>query len=160
MAKNKRNRLSPAPDEGSETTGTTISKVVENTAVCGMLIICVGLMIPLFNLSTPGGLDPFKWIYSAGAAIFLVARLVGATDRKTSLRVRRIRRMEFWAGICFAAGAFFWFWKESHLGLYAGPLAVVRDTILFSLAGACIQVIASWLLYYSEKKAHKSESKQ
>lgn len=137
-------------------TPTKRRKAVENTAAFGMLIICAGLMIPLFNLTSLATLNTFKWIYTAGTAVFLIARLTGATDRSEPVRVRRIRRMEFWAGICFGAGAFMWFWKENHLGAFAGPLAVVRDTILLSLAGACIQIIASWLLYYIEKKHNKN----
>lgn len=140
-------------DSGNPTSGA--KRAIENCAVAGMLIVSVGLMLPLFNLTSLSGLSTYKWIYTSGAAIFLVARLVGATDRTGSGRIRRARRMEFWSGLCFAAGAFMWFWKEAHLGEYAGPLAVLRDTILLSLAGACIQIIASWLLYYMEKKKGK-----
>lgn len=129
-----------------------LKRAIENTAAAGMILLCAGLMIPLFNLTDIKALTTFKWLYTAGALIFLIARLVGSTDFAEPLRLRRIRRMEFWSGVCFGIGAFMWFWKENHLGPYAGPLAVVRDTILFSLAGACIQIVAVWLIYNIEKK--------
>lgn len=91
-------------------------------------------------------LEIFKWVYSAGALIYVIARVAGARNAEGSLRLRRMRRMEFWGGMCFIVGAAFWFYSESHLGPYAGMLAVLRQTILFTLAGAVIQVIASWLI--------------
>lgn len=60
--------------------------------------------------------------------------------------------MEFWAGVAFGIGAGFWFYREAHLGQYAGMLAVMKDTIMFTLAGAVIQVIASWMIFSLSKK--------
>lgn len=132
-------------------------QIAENAAALGMLLICAGLMIPLFNLTDPYALAPFKWMYAAGTLIYIVARVVSAADRKEPMRLRRLRRMEFWAGVCFMAGAAFWFYREQHLGPTAGPLAVVNNTILFTLACALIQIIASWLIYSQEKKLNKEK---
>lgn len=131
--------------------------IAENIASVGMLLICAGLMIPLFNLTDPSALTPFKWIYAAGTICYIVARVYSAAGRNESVRLRRLRRMEFWAGVCFMIGAAFWFYQQQHLGPNAGPLAVINNTILFTLAGAVIQIIASWLIYSAEKK--KSEKK-
>lgn len=60
--------------------------------------------------------------------------------------------MEFWAGVAFMVGAAFWFYQEGHLGKYAGILAVMRDTIMFTLAGALIQIISSWMIMSQSKK--------
>ena len=49
-------------------------------------------------------------------------------------------------------GAAFWFYQEGHLGKYAGILAVMRDTIMFTLAGALIQIISSWMIMSQSKK--------
>lgn len=94
----------------------------------------------------------FKWVFSAGALIYTVARVVNVNDPSDSSRMRRLRRMEFWAGATFIVGAACWFYNEGHLGPYAGVLAVLRDTIMFTLAGALIQIIASWMIVSRAKK--------
>ncbi len=139
-----------------------IMSAAENVAALGMLLVCAALVIPLFGLTSAHALDPYKWIYSAGTLLYIVARVVGAMDSSGTVRLRRLRRMEFWAGVCFMIGAAFWFYQEGHLGPLAGPLAVIRDTILFTLAGAMVQIIASWLIYAQEKKirAHEDEQRE
>lgn len=58
-----------------------------------------------------------------------------------------MRRMEFWAGVCFIAGAAFWFYKlQYYAALPAGILAVMQQTVAFTMAGAVIQIVASWLI--------------
>lgn len=136
-----------------------LMSAAENVAALGMLLVCAALMIPLFGLTSAHALDPYKWIYAAGTLLYVVARVVGAMDPSGTVRLRRLRRMEFWAGVCFMIGAAFWFYQESHLGPLAGPLALIRDTILFTLAGAAIQIIASWLIYAQEKKMRAKQDK-
>ncbi len=137
---------------GAEAKHRRRNTLIENIAAVGMLLICAGLMIPLFKLSDPDALEPFKWLYTAGAVIFTAARAAGACDRSGSKRMIRLRRMEFWGGVAFILAAAIWFYKEQHLGPYVGPLAVIKDSILFTLVGACIQVIAAWLIYSVRKK--------
>lgn len=128
-------------------------KIAENVAALGMLLILGGLTVPLFNLTDPHSLAPFKWIYAGGALLFTAARAIGAMRRNEPMRLRRLRRMEFWGGACFIIGAAFWFYQEAHLGPGAGPLAVIHDTILFTLSGAAVQIIAVWLIYAQIKKS-------
>lgn len=135
-------------------------KAIEGTATFGLLLICVALVAPFANPADLDFLNIFKWIFSAGALVYLAARAAGAADRSGSLRLRRLRRMEFWAGVAFALAAAMWFYAERHLGQYAGVLAVLKNTILFTLAGAVIQIIASSLISSQTKKearntAHK-----
>lgn len=127
-------------------------KLVENTATFGLLLICVALIAPFCVSGNLDALSAFKWVYAAGALIFIVARVVNVNDPADSSRLRRLRRMEFWAGVAFVLAAAFWFYQERHLGEFAGILAVMRDTIMFTLAGAVIQVIASWLIFARSKK--------
>lgn len=124
----------------------TIRRRSEGVATCGLLLICVALAAPFVASGDLALLEIFKWVYSAGALVYVCARVAGARDNGESVRLRRLRRMEFWGGMCFVAGAAFWFYSERHLGPYAGMLAVLRQTILFTLAGAVIQVISSWLI--------------
>lgn len=146
--------------KASGTRHMKLMRVAENIAVIGMLLVCVSLMIPLFGLTSAHSLDPYKWIYSAGTLLYIAARVIGAMNTSGTVRLRRLRRMEFWAGVCFMVGASFWFYQEGHLGSLAGPLAVIRDTILFTLAGAMVQIIASWLIYTQEKKIKADEEKR
>jgi hypothetical protein len=82
-----------------------VQKISEIGANIGMLLLCAGLMIPLFNLTNIGVLAIFKWIYTAGAVIFLISRGIGASDQTGSIRLRRLRRLEFWAGVAFVLAA-------------------------------------------------------
>lgn len=127
-------------------------KRVESTATFGLLLICVALVSSFAGIGNLGILKVFKWVYSAGALIYTVARVVNVNDPSDSIRLRRLRRLEFWAGMAFIIAAAFWFYEEKHLGPYAGALAVMRNTIMFTLAGAAIQVIASWMIVSRTKK--------
>lgn len=134
---------------------------LESTATFGLILVCVSLIVPFFNPGNLSLVSIFKWIYAAGALIFLIARLAGANDPKDSMRVRRLRRLEFWAGIAFAMAAGFWFYEEhrlAYLGPYAGVLAILRNTIMFSLVGALIQLIASWMIVAQNKKEQKASA--
>lgn len=138
---------------GSAPSATIRSKWAEYLASVGMVLICIGLMVPLFSLTDMGLLGIFKWVYAGGALIYTVGRVIGAMRHSgESVRLRRLRRMEFWGGVTFMAGAAFWFYHEGRVGPLAGALYVLKDTILFSLAGAVIQIIAAWLIYYRLRK--------
>lgn len=127
-------------------------KQVEGTATFGLILICVALVAPFTSPTSMEYLDVFRWIYGAGTVIYLVARIVDINDPKDSLRLRRLRRMEFWAGISFGLATAFWFIGQHRLGPYAGALAVLKNTIMFTLVGALIQIVASWLIYSQTKK--------
>ena len=73
------------------------NKIVELLASLGLLLIAAGIMLPLFK-----GLDftPFRYIYAAGAAIALIARLIGVNaPAGEPTRLRRMRRLEKWSAI-------------------------------------------------------------
>lgn len=135
-------------------------RVVESTATFGLILICVALIVPFFNPSDFSVLRAFKWLYAAGALIFVVARVVNVSDPSDSMRLKRLRRLEFWAGIAFVMAASFWFYEEAHLaalGPWVGVLAILRNTIMFSLVGAVIQIIASWLIVSQSRKEEKEK---
>ena len=127
-------------------------KQVEGTATFGLILICVALVGPFTAPANMDYLNVFRWIYGSGAVIYLVARLVDISDPKDSPRLKRLRRMEFWAGISFGLATAFWFIGQHRLGEYAGALAVLKNTIMFTLVGAVIQIVASWLIYSQAKK--------
>lgn len=127
-------------------------KAVENTAAFGLIILAVGLMAPFGAMYASWVLPAAKWIFASGALVYTVARVVNVSDPAESARLRRLRRMEAWAGLAFCIAAGFWFYKDAHIGAFAGPLAVLRDTILFSLVGAVIQIISAWLIASQMRK--------
>lgn len=129
-----------------------ILKYTEKTATFGMLLIALALVVPIASAFRPDLTQICKWLFAGGALIYLVARIAGAGDRGESLRLRRLRRMQCWAGIAFGVAAFFWFYTAGRLGENAGPLAITRNTILFSLVGALIQIVSSWMIWGQQKK--------
>ena len=126
----------------------------ELAASIGMVLIATGMFLPLLNLLDASHLPAFKWVFASGTLLFWGARCVNINAPNESLRIRRMRRMEFWSGACFGVATFFWFYNEHKLGTgpAVGSLAILRDSILFSLAGAVLQLIAAWMIYYRQKK--------
>lgn len=140
---------------------TGVKKYMESCATFGLILVAVALVIPFAGVSTPVWFSVAKWIYTAGAVVFTIARIVNAWGDRSSLNIRRLRRMEAWAGVAFCIGAFFWFYNASRFGVAFGfSLAVIRETIMFTLAGAMIQIIAVWLIYFREKKENPSADKK
>ena len=157
----KKNIAPKTPDTPERIAGRR--KKMEAIATFGLILVAVALLAP-FASSLTGNLGPsssgsgplaiYKWIYAAGALIFTGARIVNVSDPNESLRMRRIRRLEFWAGMAFCIGAFFWFYNERRLASM-----MLRDTVVFSLAGAMIQIIASWMLVWRQNKEARERAK-
>ena len=131
-------------------------KAIERSATFGLILVAVGLLAPFADLDSAANLRFFKWVYGAGALVFTIARVVGSTDNAESMRLRRLRRLEFWAGVAFCIGTFFWFYNENrfefYLNLGMGQLACLSDTVYFTLAGAAIQIIAAVMLSRQGRK--------
>lgn len=129
-------------------------KIADFVGGAGMILIAVGLLVPLFNLYDTSMLPICKWVFTAGALMFTGAKCVRVLPSSASFRLKRMKRLEFWAGICFIIAAGFWFYNQEKYGSsqYAGSLAVIHDTILFTLSGAVLQLVAAWLIYFREKK--------
>lgn len=135
-----------------------MAKYAESSATFGLILVAASLIVPFAGVSSPLWTEVAKWVYVCGALIFTIARVVCVISCRASFRIRRLRRLEAWAGIAFCVGAFFWFYNEVRFGKGFGlSLAVLRETIMFTLAGAMIQVIAVWLIYYREKKENAPE---
>ena len=135
-------------------------KQVEASATFGLILICVALVAPFTAPANVEYLKVFKWIYGSGALIYLIARAVDSSDPKGSANLKRLRRMEFWAGVSFGLATAFWFIGEHkyHNDPYIGALAVLWNTIMFTLIGALIQIVASWLIYSRSKKEIKNKN--
>lgn len=152
-----RGKNKPQPQPGKNDPKKRLSrKAIERTATFGLILVAAGLLAPFADVTH---MPLFKWVYAAGAFIFTVARIAGSTDPAESLNIRRLRRLEFWAGVAFCIGAFFWFYSESHLPPYYlygyGMLAYLQNTVYFTLAGAAIQIMAVIFLARRLKKEGK-----
>lgn len=128
-------------------------KYAEAGAVVGLLLVLAAMMAPFLGGLMGHSMMWAKWVYAAGALVYTAARVVDVNAPGDSLRLRRLRRLEFWAGVCFIVGGAFWFYKlQYYSGFYAGPLAIMRQTVAFTMAGAVIQIVASWMIAYRMKK--------
>lgn len=136
----------------------TRRKISETLASFGMVLIAVGIFLPLLNITGTGHLDIWVWVFMAGALMFWGGRCIPVSDDTESVKLRRLRRIEFWAGACFGVAAFFWFYNlhKFHGNPMIGPLTILRDPILFSLAGAVLQLIAAWMIYFRQRKEAKN----
>lgn len=139
-----------APDSASERSRRF--RLLEGWSSAGLLLIAVAVAGPFFCYSNAVALEVFKWGYLAGALLYTVARILAARIKGDSLRVRRFRRMEVWAGMAFCIGAFFWFFNAERFGAYGFGLKVISETVTFTLAGAVLQIIASWMLSSALRK--------
>ena len=128
-------------------------KYVEAAASAGLILVLVAMALPFFSAFHGIAVVWAKWIYAAGALVYTIARVVNVNAPGDSLALRRLRRLEFWAGMCFIIGGAFWFYKEQYYsGVMAGPLAVMRQTVAFTVAGAVIQIVASWMIAFRMRK--------
>ena len=131
-------------------------KYVEAGAAVGLLLVLAAMMAPFLQGLSGHSMMWAKWVYAAGALTYTTARVIDVNAPGDSLRLRRLRRLEFWGGVCFIVGGAFWFYKlQYYSGFQAGPLAVMRQTVAFTMAGAVIQIVASWMIAFRMKKETK-----
>ncbi len=145
-----------AQASGSMETLEKKRKYVEFGATIGLLLVLAAMIAPFLEGWIGKTEMLAKWVYAAGALIYTTARVINVNAPGDSLRLRRLRRLEFWAGMCFIVGAAFWFYKlQYYTGLFAGPLAIMRQTVAFTMAGAVIQIVASWMIAFQMKKEYR-----
>lgn len=120
------------------------SKIISWAITIGMVLIAVGVLMPLLGYS----IEVYRWIFSAGALIALVGRLMNRYDGE-SLRVKRLYRIEVWSSIFFCVAAFFMFY----------PYGAGRDWFAFILAGGMILVYTSIMIPRTIAKERKQAKK-
>lgn len=129
-----------------------LRRAMEALATFGLILVAVGLIGPFTSFDNAVRMAVFKWIMAVGAVSFTGARIAGAIGKDGSFRVRRLRRMEVWAGVAFCIGAFFWFYNAYRFGGNLVTFRMLNETILFTLAGALIQIVSSWMLSSAMRK--------
>lgn len=133
-------------------------RIVEILSSFGLILVATGLVAPFAMLDNSVAIAIFKWIFCAGALLFTGARMVNVNAAGDSVRLRRLRRMEMWGGICFCVAAGFWIYNSIRFEGIVFSLPVMRDTVMFTMAGAIIQVISSWMISARMRK-EQSEGK-
>ncbi len=123
---------------------TSRSALCSLAASLGLLLIAVATLIPILAGGFPES-PLYKYLYTAGAAVCLLAALFDKAPASMPLRTRRWKRIESWSAIFFCAGAFFlWY-----------PGSTARDWLAFTLAGAVVRII---VFFRNVREAKKSET--
>lgn len=132
-------------------------RAMESVATVGLLLLAVGLIAPFTDIFNPRLMTIFKWVFTAGAAIYLAARIAGCFDKSLSQRVRNMSRMQVWAGVCFGVAAAMWFYNSGRYPVMS--LRVMQDTVVFTLAGAVIQIVFTWAMARQQRKESQSNNR-
>ncbi|MCM1310647.1 MAG: hypothetical protein NC301_06445 [Bacteroides sp.] len=118
-----------------------MTKISPSLLVIGLLMIAAGVLMPIIAGSFIG--ETFRYIFTAGAALTLLARLFqAAPPASTPVRIKRLLRLESWSAIIFCVAAFFAFYNRAEM----------RDWLAFTLAGAVIQIYCSIALSLAVRK--------
>lgn len=118
-------------------TGKQPSRIALMGMTLGMLLIVAGTLSPLLG----GHVSLYRWIYGAGALILLIIRIFTPYTGK-ALRLKRLYRIESWAALFFCVAAFFMFYQPG----------IMRDWLVFTLAGGAIQIYTSIMIPLVVKK--------
>lgn len=121
-----------------------MTKISPALLLVGLLTVAAGVLMPILSGNFEG--DAFRYVYAAGAAVTLLARLLqSAPPAGVSVRIKRLLRLESWSALFFCVGAFFVFYDRY----------VVRDWLAFTLAGAVVQIYCSIALSLALRKNNK-----
>ena len=107
----------------------TKAKVANTLAPIGLLLVLLATVAPFFLMNTAWAQAAYPYVYSVGAVIVLIARILGPKNSK-DFKLKRLKRLEVWEGIIFCVAAVFLF----------VPGSTLRDWIAFTLAGAILQI--------------------
>ena len=150
MSRNKKEEPgASAPDNGS---AARMRRSAEVAANFGLVLVAISLISPVVGFENVVWNVVFKWIFAAGALLYTAARVAGALGKDEPFRVRRMRRMEIWAGIAFCVASFFWFYNTAKIDSDTLTFRMFNETIVFTLVGALVQIVASWMLAAALKK--------
>ena len=118
----------------------------------GMLVILVGAVAPFFFPHDPQILYTTRWILAAGAVATLVARfLEPVIDKKESLRLNRLQRLDKVAAFIFVLSAAALFYTSSG--------EVMMSWVPLLMAGAIIQIYSTLMAGREAKKIAEESSK-
>ncbi len=112
-------------------TKSTRSSLSLILSTLGLLAIMTAAALPLLRMAHGW----FGYLYGAGAAALLVARLIAPVPDGAPLRLKRLMRMEIWTALVFVAGAVFTFLPS-----------VGNDWLAFTMAGGVLTLYTSLMI--------------
>jgi len=110
--------------------------------LAGLLVLAAMALLPLLNIFGAW----IKWTFAAGAVIALVAQLMKKYDTD-NLRIKRLGRMLVVSAVLYCASAAMMLLFDDR-----------RDQIAFLLAGAMLQIYASWRMDAEVRKELKKQN--
>lgn len=112
-------------------------------ATLGLLIIALGTLLPVLAVKyNPAAVSWWKYVYAAGAVLFLIGK-VFSPYTGIHPRIKRLYRIESWSAVFFCVAAFFLFWSNEG----------TRDVWAFTLAGGALLIFSTIAIPRAVKKA-------
>lgn len=118
---------------------TTLSNILVIIGLILMIVTAVTPLLPNHNIN----MELMRWVFTAGALIVLVARLIGFY-RGSSLRIKRLHVILIFSALLFCASA-------AMLFMFQGT----NNWIAFLMAGLVVQLYASWMIDRESNKGEK-----
>ena len=111
----------------------------------GMLVMVVMILLPLLPAMSenPAWMERMRWAFAAGAFIVFLGRVMSVYDGPV-LRIKRLYRLLTGSALLYCASAATMFISRG-----------TNDWIAFLLAGLVMQIYASSMIDYENKKAEK-----
>ena len=107
-----------------------MKKLSDWMQVLGLMAMMIMAVLPLIDIN----FEWMRWIYAAGAAMVLLARLL-QHYKGNNLRVRRLYRMGIVSALLYCVSAAMLFWGKG-----------TTNWIAFLMAGAVIQMYSSYMI--------------
>lgn len=128
---------------------STTKQLMGNTLLCvSMTALLAAVAIPIFITPMPHWL---RYMIAAGAAGTLVAQFL-IPNPGNDLRTKRLARMNVGASIVYCVGAYC---------LFSPNLDMQRSWVAFLLAGAVMQIYATFMLSkLTSNKKHKKQRQE
>lgn len=98
----------------------------------GLIIVMVGAALPLLFVD----MKVARIVYSVGAALVLIGKILTPVPEGASLRLKRLYRLDVFCGLFFVAGAVFMFINGGGS----------TDWLAFTLAGGALQIYTSVMI--------------
>ena len=114
-------------------------KLADILVIVGLLMMVIIAIMPLLAVQSIN-MELMRWIFTAGAIIVLLGRLIGIY-RGNSLRLKRLHGILVFSALLYCASA-------SMMFIFQGT----NNWIAFLLAGLVVQMYASWIIEREEKK--------
>lgn len=121
--------------------------IIGNILLCvAMTTLLIAAILPFFFHDWQG----WKYVLAAGALGTLVAQILIPSPSK-ELRIKRFAHMNVWSAILYCVAAYCPFSSDFNMQ---------KSWVAFLLAGALLQIIATYMIGRLSKKAKEKENKE